>query len=78
MQGVITRSAVTDQLDRIRLPTLIMVGEHDVATTQEKAGFMQEKIPNSQFILIPNAGHMTPIEAAEAVSSAINAFLSGF
>jgi pimeloyl-ACP methyl ester carboxylesterase len=37
---------------------------------------MAEKIPNSKFILIEGAGHMTPIENSKEVNLAIKEFLS--
>src|SRR5688572_20835313 len=37
VEGVITREPVYDQLDRIQLPTLVIVGDQDVATPPVKA-----------------------------------------
>ena len=73
--GVITRPGVRDLLPNISLPTLIMVGEEDIATVPEKSKQMHESIPGSQFVTIPKAGHMTPVEKPEAVNSAIRNFL---
>ena len=74
--GVINRSGVRNLLSKVSLPTLIMVGEEDIATVPEKSRQMHESIPGSQFIIIPKAGHMTPVEKPEAVNSAIRNFLS--
>jgi pimeloyl-ACP methyl ester carboxylesterase len=36
---------------------------------------MAEAIPGAQFVQIPNAGHLSPLENPDAVSGAINRFL---
>ena len=77
IQGVIMRDGVYEQLDEIRIPTLILVGEEDVATTPEKAGRMHERISGSRLVAIPRAGHMTPVEEPEAVTKALKEFLEG-
>jgi len=77
VHGVVSREAVEGQLDKIRLPTLILVGEEDVATEPAKARRMQAAIAGSQLVTIPRAGHMTPVEEPEAVNAALEAFLAG-
>lgn len=74
---VITREGVRDELDRITVPTLIMVGEEDVATVPEKARRIHEKIVGSTLVYIPKAGHSSSVEEPEAVSAAIATFLQG-
>jgi pimeloyl-ACP methyl ester carboxylesterase len=74
--GVITRQGLYDQLDKIDLPTLVIVGEQDVATVPEISERMHARIPNSRMVRIPNAAHMTPIEEPDAVNAALQEFLS--
>lgn len=76
VKGVITRQGVYHELDKIRVPTLIIVGEHDVATVPAKSERMHARIPDSRLVSIPNAGHMTPVEEPEAVNAALEEFLS--
>jgi len=64
----------TDFLPHIEVPTLIVVGDQDVSTPPAVAHAMRDKIPNSQLVEIPNAGHMTPLEAPDALNSAIRDF----
>ncbi len=77
IRGVIVREGVYEGLDDIRIPTLILVGEEDVATTPEKSRRMHERISGSRFVTIPGAGHMTPVEEPEAVTKALKEFLEG-
>ena len=74
--GVIDRAGVYDQLHRIETPTLIIVGEEDVATPPKKSERMRDAIPGAEFRLLPRAGHSSTIEEPEAVAQAIEVFLA--
>lgn len=73
--GVISRQGVYDEIGNIHTPTLIIVGDQDVATPLPKSQHLHEAIPNSQLIVIPGAGHSSTIEEPTAVNAAINDFL---
>lgn len=74
--GVIDRKGVYDQLGRIETPTLILVGDEDVATVPAKAERMHQAIPGSKLVVIPGAGHSASIEQPALVTRAIENFLS--
>jgi len=69
-----SRRDQTDYLPAIRVPTLIVVGDQDVITPPAVARGMREKIPGSQLVEIPDCGHMSPVEAPEALNAAIRDF----
>jgi 3-oxoadipate enol-lactonase len=73
--GVIDRAGVHDEIERIALPTLIIVGDRDVATPRAKAERIRERIPGSRLVVIPGAGHTSTIEEPEAVNRALVEFL---
>ena len=76
VQGVIDREGVPPEaLAAIQCPTLIIVGEQDVATVPAKSEYLHEHIPNSRLVRIPNAGHTSSVEEPEAVNKAIDGFL---
>lgn len=75
LQGVISRAGVVDELANIPLPTLIVVGDQDVATVPAKAEKMHAAIPNSKLVVIPGAGHTSTVEEPDAVNLAIESFL---
>jgi len=75
--GVINRLGVADQLSRISTPTLIIVGDQDIATVPAESELMHTRIPNSKLVVIPGAGHTSTVEEAAAVTSAIQGFLAG-
>lgn len=75
--GVIGRSDVHPQLDRISCPCLVIVGEDDVATGVESSIRIHEAVEHSSFKIIPSAGHLSNIERPEAVNTCIEEFLAG-
>jgi 3-oxoadipate enol-lactonase len=75
MRGVITRRGVTEELSRIITPTLILVGEEDVATTPEMADLLHARITGSRLLRLPHVGHMCNLEQPELVSHTLRLFL---
>jgi pimeloyl-ACP methyl ester carboxylesterase len=77
LTGVIERQGVYEQLGKIIVPTLVIVGEQDVATVPAKAERIRDAIPGARLVRIPNAGHTSAVEEPEAVTRAIEDFLAG-
>ena len=75
VKGVISRAGVYDQLDKITTPTLIIVGEQDVATVPAKAERMHARIRGSKLVVVSGAGHTSTVEEPGAVNAALEAFL---
>jgi pimeloyl-ACP methyl ester carboxylesterase len=73
---VVERQGVYDQLDRIDLPALIVVGDQDVATVPAKSQRMHARIRGSKLVVIPGAGHSSTMEEPAAVNRAIAEFLA--
>jgi pimeloyl-ACP methyl ester carboxylesterase len=69
------RTDTTENLSKINLPTLIICGSEDKLTPPEIMKPIAEIIPNSNFVLVESAGHMTPVENPKTVNSAIIDFL---
>jgi pimeloyl-ACP methyl ester carboxylesterase len=75
VNGVIDRAGVRGELERIHAPTLILVGDEDVATTPAKARRIHEKIAGSRLVEVRGAGHSSSVEQPGAVTGAIKEFL---
>jgi pimeloyl-ACP methyl ester carboxylesterase len=58
-----------DLLARTTIPALVMVGEHDKLTSPQQSRTMAELLVNSTFVMIPDAGHLSPLEAPGAFTS---------
>jgi pimeloyl-ACP methyl ester carboxylesterase len=59
----------------LHIPVLIMVGEPDWLVAPGSQRKFYKKIPNHEFITIPNASHMALLERSDMVNQAIMNFL---
>ncbi len=66
----------TDRLTSIKIPTLILVGDHDECDPS-LAKVMHLKISSSQLVIFPKAGHMTFVDQTGMFIAAVNDFLRG-
>ena len=57
-------------------PTLIIVGDQDVATVPAKAERMHAGIRGSKLVVVSGAGHTSTVEEPEGVNAALEKFLS--
>ncbi|BAL99640.1 MULTISPECIES: alpha/beta fold hydrolase [Caldilinea] len=67
---------VTDRLENISVPTLILCGQEDRMTPPSLSQLLHRCIPNSQLHIIPNAGHNVMIEQPELVAAYIDEFIT--
>ncbi len=63
------------RLKDVRVPTLILFGEHDKVVPPANADLLAREIPDSRIVILPNAGHIFPIEAPAAAVAAVVGFL---
>jgi 3-oxoadipate enol-lactonase len=77
LEAVITRRPVEDELGKIRTPTLVLHGEEDHAIVPPRARKMADAIPGARWVTIPRAGHTSTVEEPDAVTRAIEEFVSG-
>lgn len=61
---------------RIRQPTLILWGQNDRGMPLEHARRLQQSIVDARLHVLPNCAHCPPVEATEAVVSALESFLA--
>ena len=76
VRGVIDRKPIDNELNKIKCPTLIMVGTEDKATLPARAEYIHSLIPQSELKLIDHGGHMSCIDEPEQVNSNIDSFLA--
>ena len=78
---VVTLRALRDRPDstpllgQIRIPVLVVAGDDDQITPPAGMQEMARAIPGARFMLIPEAGHLSPLEQPEPVNRAIERFL---
>lgn len=71
-----THPPTYDRLDDVRLPTLLVIPEHDVPDVIEIVSLLDERIPDSKRVDIEGAGHMVNMEQPAKLDAAILEFLS--
>ena len=76
LRGMARRRDFRDELANISLPTMVIVGEHDVISTVDEMRSIAKAIPAAEFVILPGAGHMTPLENPTGFNEAIEQFLT--
>ncbi len=76
LEAMKTRPDSTGDLAGIGVPTLIMVGEEDALTPPEFSRSMHEAVGGSRLVVIPEAGHISNLEAPDAFNGALAEFLA--
>ena len=61
----------------IKVPVLILVGEYDIPDVQAHAGIIEFGIPNAKREIVPNSGHLIPLEQPEYFNAKVLKFLNG-
>ena len=61
-------------ISAIRVPTLVIAGRHDLATTPEQGRLIAETVPGARFLEL-DAAHLSNIEAEAAFTRALLDFL---
>jgi pimeloyl-ACP methyl ester carboxylesterase len=74
-RGILERASVAGELGVITIPTLVIVGENDMATPVEEARRMADRIPGARLEIVPAAGHVCTVEQPEKVTDLISGFL---
>jgi pimeloyl-ACP methyl ester carboxylesterase len=74
--GMAARADATDWLPAIDVPTLVIVGADDVISPVDEMQSIATAIPGAQFVVVPDAGHLAPLENPSIVNAAIRDFLN--
>jgi len=70
---------ITERLSEIKVPTLIVFGEKDTMIEKEKySSILHEKIPNSELVIIKDAGHGPQTEQIDDYNKVLADFFKRF
>jgi 3-oxoadipate enol-lactonase len=72
------RTDTTSSLPTIKVPTLILVGEHDTITPPAASQAMKEQIANAEMHIIAHAAHMSNLENPKEFNERLITFLKQF
>ena len=69
---------LSEQIESIRVPTLIITGERDTIVPPEMQIDLANQIPNAKHTFIPNAGHAVCVEKPDEYNRVILDFLQAY
>jgi len=75
VDGNLKEVEYVDRLSEIKVPTLIIVGEHD-ESDPKMSKEMHEKIAGSQLAILPRSGHMTFVDQPEMFLKTVREFVA--
>ncbi len=75
-RGLAQRIDARSLLPTIQVPTLVIVGDHDLISPPAEMSEIAAAIPHAEFVVISNSGHMAPMENHAEVNAAIRRFHS--
>jgi 3-oxoadipate enol-lactonase len=67
---------VSARLREVPVPTLVVVGAHDVGDMHDIADRLEQEIPRARKVVIPDAAHALPLERPEELNRLLLEFLS--
>lgn len=70
------RFDLRERVSEIALPTLVISSGHDQMTPAKFGQFLAEQLPQAEFALIEEAGHMMMLEFPERVAQLVQDFLA--
>jgi pimeloyl-ACP methyl ester carboxylesterase len=74
-RALATRPDQQESLARVAVPTLVLMGEHDVLCPRDRHELMHALIPGSRLEIVAGAGHLPTLERPEATTAAIARWL---
>ncbi len=75
LRGLAVRPDRTADLHRIDIPALVISSQDDALIPLSESKAMAEALPAAELVVIPEAGHLSPIENPTATNAAILRFL---
>jgi len=66
---------ITQSVQQISCPTLVLVGEFDRLTPPSESKAICDKIAGSELVVIPRAGHLSNLEQPQTFDSEVQRFL---
>jgi proline iminopeptidase len=75
VDGNLTEVEYVDKLSQIKVPTLIIVGDHD-ESDPKMSEEMHAKIAGSKLVILPKSGHMTFVDQPEQFLKAVREFVA--
>jgi 3-oxoadipate enol-lactonase len=73
IRALLEETFPTERLSSLTMPTLVLVGDQDPAL--EAARLTHQQIPGAHLVILPQAGHLSNLDAPEAFNTSVLDFL---
>ena len=70
-RAMAARSDARAPLAMLTAPVAVVMGEEDTMSPLAEQDLIREAVPHAAWVPVPSAGHLTPLEAPEAVAAAL-------
>ena len=77
LEGMKDRQDRTSLLSRIDVPTLVIGGEEDAIIPADEIRAMAKLVPGARTAVLPDAGHLAPIEQPDQFNQALIELFEG-
>jgi 3-oxoadipate enol-lactonase len=76
LRGLAERPDMTEFVTKLEVSALVIVGEHDAISSSEEMEGIAESMPNAAWVVVPNAGHLSPLENPEVFNQALAQYIT--
>lgn len=76
MIRALAEADLSDSISDLNVPTLLIWGDQDVRSPVVVGHELETRIPGARLEVVPGAGHLTQLEAGEAVNSLLKGFFT--
>lgn len=75
-RAIAARADSVALLRSVTAPSVVVAGAEDELVAVEEAELMADALPRGRLVVVPDAGHLTPVEAPAAVTAAITELIA--
>lgn len=76
LRGLAERPDMSEFVTKLEVSTLVIVGEHDAISSPEEMEGIAESMPNAAWVVVPHAGHLTPLENPDVFNEALAQYIT--
>ncbi|MCS7182363.1 MAG: alpha/beta fold hydrolase [Thermoanaerobaculum sp.] len=69
--------SVLDRLGDVAVPALLLVGQREIPEFRAMVDLLAARLPQAQLVIIPESGHLVPLEQPEKLAACLLGFLAG-
>ena len=66
---------ITDQLNQIQVPTLVVIGEDDLIKGRKYSDMITSQIPQAEYAVVPGSGHALCLDKPDILNTLIIGFV---